>query len=79
MSKTINILYFGAIAERTGKQNEEISVDMIKDRTIEAFVTATYPSLKDMSFTIAVDGMIGAELDTELSKEIALLPPFAGG
>lgn len=79
MSRTINIVYFGAIAERTGRQKEEISVDLIKDRTIVAFVTTTYPSLQDMSFTIAVDGMIGAELDPELSKEIALLPPFAGG
>ncbi len=79
MSRTIKIIYFGVIAERTGKQEEEIPVDLIKDRTIESHITAEYPSLEQMSFTVAIDGMIGAALDPENSKEIALLPPFAGG
>jgi molybdopterin synthase sulfur carrier subunit len=73
------ITYFGQIVEVTGKRKETLNVE---NETVEGCLQklyALYPDLKDISFKIAQDHVF-VNSSTKLSgKELALLPPFAGG
>lgn len=80
---SLELHYFGWIAERTGVQGEELelgtaySVAELRDRLMER-----YPALRGMSFRIACDReLVQNETGTLLSEsaEIALLPAYAGG
>jgi molybdopterin converting factor small subunit len=74
------LLYFGQIAEKTGKQTEfkEHSLDLL---SLVKEINATYALLED-SYKIAVNKKIislATTLPLNLSDEIAFLPPFSGG
>ncbi len=77
---SIEVKYFGMIEELVGKSSESID----KTRFLNASSTSKdifielYPQLMGISFQIAVDKALNREVTNE-SKEIALLPPFAGG
>ncbi|MCF0059629.1 MoaD/ThiS family protein [Dyadobacter sp. CY356] len=78
---SINILYFGMLAEISGQANEHLAgkenmtVNDLKGQLFEK-----YPEMREKKFKIAVNQKIGDdETIIPLSAEIALLPPFAGG
>ena len=79
----MNVLinYFGLIAEHLEKTSEEIAIQTTEDTIdLRVFFETRYPVLKNLSYKIAVNQEFKERLDvaTEV-KEIALLPPFAGG
>lgn len=76
---TLNIKYFGMLAELTGCDSETLSFSKgtIFDLMGELFIK--YPLLKEKEFQVAQNKIIVSK-NTEVSNtEIALLPPFAGG
>ena len=77
----VEVKYFGMIAEKLGKQMEEISLhNDKKEIDLKVFFQTTYPELKDLTYQIAVDHNFRTVISSQESvKEIALLPPFAGG
>ena len=77
---SIEVKYFGMIEELVGKSSESIDIKRFLDvnSTSKDIFIQLYPQLKGVSFQIAVDKALNNEVTNE-SKEIALLPPFAGG
>ena len=75
----IRILYFGALSEITGKQ-EELAEFNGSLKNLIASVIKDNPGLVEKRFSIAVNQEIYNE-DKLLSEgdEVALLPPFSGG
>jgi len=75
----IKILYFGALSEVAGKQEEEIRVSGNINDLLQS-LKDKYPSLKDFQFSVAVNQEIssGVKLLSD-GDEVALLPPFTGG
>ena len=74
----MEVLLFGIIAEKAGKERMTIaaaSMPELRERLLNEL-----PFLGSLSYAIAVDRRIVRE-DRSLSgsEEIALLPPFAGG
>ena len=76
---TINVKYFGMIAEITNCENEDI---LFSENTVSDFLNLIYqkyPSLKNKVFQVAQNQEL-VSLDTIIKgNELALLPPFAGG
>lgn len=74
------MLFYGMIAERIGRSEDEVSQELFRaDRVNYANILKdVYPELKGLTFQVAVDRSLEAEIN-EQTKEIALLPPFAGG
>ena len=75
----IKVKYFGMIAERLNNLEETLEFPS-EDLHLKTYFNQLYPQLNDIQYTIAVD----KELKTSLTpnqevREIALLPPFAGG
>ncbi len=79
MDHKINIVYFGQIAEGTGKQSEMIEAKELHNKSVREFLNQQYPGIDQYAFTIAVDNKISEICDPENTREIAVLPPFAGG
>ena len=77
---SIEVKYFGMIEELVGKSYESIDNTQFLNAssTSKDILIQLYPQLKGISFQIAVDKALNKEVTNE-SKEIALLPPFAGG
>ena len=76
---TLNIKYFGVIAEITQCHEEvfEFSKSSIDDLLTILF--DKYPEIKIKDFQVAMNNEIVTK-DSIISKsEIALLPPFSGG
>ncbi len=77
----IAVKYFGAIAEKTKSQGEEISFSGLPLHQLVASLEQKY-QLNELAFSVAVNQKIVQDLDNyELKSNdiIALLPPFAGG
>jgi molybdopterin synthase sulfur carrier subunit len=77
----IEVKYFGAIAEKTKSQGEEIS---FSNRPLSDLLSALEQKyqFKELSFSIAVNQKIiqnTADYKLKSNDIIALLPPFAGG
>lgn len=78
---TINILYFGMLAEITGLASEIWQLkDGLTVGDLKREIGDKYPSIRDKKFKVAVNQQIGDD-GTKIStqSEVALLPPFAGG
>ena len=74
----VKVLYFGMIAERIGKHEE--MVELVQTNSLRAYFCELYPQLEEMSFQVAINQEIKDSINkSEEVKEIALLPPFAGG
>jgi len=75
----LKILFFGALSEITGKQEEEITLKGDLQAVLE-YLKQKYPALSENPFSIAVNQEISGE-NKVLSDgdEVALLPPFTGG
>lgn len=78
---SINIKYFGSVAEATGKDQE--SMELPAPTTVHAIneaLKAQYGNLGKLKYRIAVNQELVAEQhEVNNNDELALLPPFAGG
>ncbi|WP_299222165.1 MoaD/ThiS family protein [uncultured Aquimarina sp.] len=77
----LKVLYFGMIAEATGRKEEVILLQSGSTiDQLENLLKDKYENLQHLSFKVAIDKEISAN-DTLLNphNEIALLPPFSGG
>lgn len=75
----LTIKYFGLIAEITQCEEESISFSGKFISDLVPILYDKYPNLKEKDFQVA-QGQELVPVETEVSgKEIALLPPFAGG
>jgi len=75
----INILFFGRLADITGKGN--ISLENIADTNdLNQKLQNLYPELSNLNYLTAVEKEVITE-NTKLQDNmtIALLPPFSGG
>ena len=75
----IPIKYFGLIAEITQCENETIN---FSKSSLSEFLTQLYikyPGLKEKEFQVAQDQELISNETLLTGKELALLPPFAGG
>ena len=75
----IPIKYFGLIAEITQCENETIN---FSESSLSEFLTQLYikyPGLKEKEFQVAQDQELISNETLLTGKELALLPPFAGG
>ena len=75
----ISIKYFGLIAEITQCDHEtfNFSESSLNELLAELFIK--YPLLKEKEFQVAQDQELISKETVLTGKEIALLPPFAGG
>lgn len=76
----VNIKYFGAIAEKTGRYDELIDVsEPIDSSSISEVLKAKY-GLHDLTYRLSVNRkLVDERIEIKENDEIALLPPFAGG
>ena len=76
---TLNIKYFGVIAEITQCHEEvlEFSKSSVDDLLNVLF--DKYPEIKIKDFQVAMNNEIISRNSIVSEPEIALLPPFAGG
>ena len=77
----IAVKYFGAIAEKTKSQGEEIS---FSDLSLQHLLTSLEEKyqLGQLSFSVAINQKIVQDTANYILKSndiVALLPPFAGG
>ncbi len=76
----VKMLFFGPLAERLGEREIEVALEQGTTGTqlIERFELSDF---LDSGLRVAIDGQIGASLDTPLrdSCEVAFLPPVSGG
>ncbi|MGV6862175.1 MAG: MoaD/ThiS family protein [Putridiphycobacter sp.] len=76
----IKVKYFGLIAELLKKEAEELMFENQKVVDLKSFFLNRYPALAKTEFMVAVNQTISSEVKINSDiKEIALLPPFAGG
>ena len=76
---TINVKYFGLIAEITTCENERI---LFTKKNVSEFLELLYlkyPSLKNKDFQVAQNQELVSQDALISGHELALLPPFAGG
>ena len=78
---SIQVTYYGMLAEIAGQANEVWNAD--ESLTVGEFreqILVKYPALRDKKFKVAVDQKIAQDyVSIDHASEIALLPPFAGG
>lgn len=76
---TINIKYFGQIAEVTQVEYEQFDFNKNSVSELIEVLFNKYPELKTKDFKVALNQEL-VDVDTQITGgEIALLPPFAGG
>ncbi len=75
----MKIIFFGQLAEVTGKSEMELNDVADTDALLKKLVT-DFPKLKDLKILVSVDRKITKEnVKLQNGSEVALLPPFAGG
>lgn len=75
----INVLFFGQVADITGK--DILKIPVVKNTNgLNQLLEKTYPVLKSIKYSIAVNKKVIQE-NTALHNEdtVAILPPFSGG
>ena len=77
--KKIKVLFFGALSEIAGKQEEEIALEGKLDDLL-SIIKEKYPATSDINFNVAINQEVNAsKKDLSEGDEVALLPPFTGG
>ena len=77
--KNIKVLFFGALSEVAGQQEEVFAVSGKLDELLN-LVKKKYPDIAGMNFSAAINQEInGAKNTLSDGDEVALLPPFTGG
>ena len=77
----VKVTYFGMIAEALGKAEEEIEFNVSsKEVDFKLFFNSLHEKLSEINYSVAVNQEFKEKsiIDATI-KEIALLPPFAGG
>ncbi len=75
----IKVLYFGVIADITGKQEDSFS-EFASVKNLLNFLENRFPDLKRSKYQISVNQEIKKEeFIFNNNDEVALLPPFSGG
>jgi sulfur-carrier protein len=76
----IKILFFGSVAEVTGK-TEQLEKESQPVKELIGKLEQQYPALKGRKFKVSVDKKIINDQDTVIPEnaEVAILPPFSGG
>lgn len=79
--QTIPVRFFGLIAEKIGTTVTEIEIPEQKEPlNLRTFLNNHFPILEKLSYKIALDLELKDELNPgQAPKQIAILPPFAGG
>ena len=75
----LKIKYFGLLAEITHCQEESIEFSGSTILELRENLYQKYPDLKNKNFQVAQDQVLVENQSLVTEKEIALLPPFAGG
>jgi len=77
----VHIKYFGAIAEKTGKEQEDVDMNLIGTELLDlkTYCLEKYEGLAELSFQLAVNQSLMENGVLNQGDEIAFLPPFAGG
>ena len=78
---SINIKYFGMVAEAANKDIEIINInESVTVGELKNVILQKHQKLKKLDFQIALNLTIAGKDDKVNDKdELALLPPFAGG
>lgn len=76
----VKVKFFGMIAEKLEMESTQVDIERFTatDLNYSEVFKQVFPVLKDMTFQVAVDMNLNGII-SESTKEIALLPPFAGG
>lgn len=75
----VEVKYFGMLAEITGCDSEQIAVSSSKIAGLKEILLSKYPDFKNKDFRIAQNQDLVTDTTLLTGKEIAILPPFAGG
>ncbi len=75
----LTIKYFGLLAETTHCNEEELEFSGATISELREALYKKYSLLADKDFQIAQDQTLVSDESNISNKEIALLPPFAGG
>lgn len=75
------VKYFGMIGEKLNRTSDLIhwETDLLHPEDLQKSFITKFPELSNMTFKVAVDGVITNSLSSTEIHTIALLPPFAGG
>ena len=76
----VKMLFFGPLAESMGEREIEVAA-LHGSTAMDLIDRFRLTPMLDSGLRVAIDGVIGADLDTKLSdaSEIAFLPPVSGG
>ncbi|WP_258105716.1 MoaD/ThiS family protein [Marinoscillum sp. MHG1-6] len=77
----VSVKYFGMIAEKTGKEIEQISFEEVGNHLtdLKTYCEKSYPGMGDIKYQIAINKCLGSKEVLQEGDEVAFLPPFAGG
>lgn len=75
----MEIKYFGMLAEITGKDRETLDISGVTVAEVKKQLHRTYPELAQKGYQVAIDQELVTDDNPATGKEMALLPPFAGG
>lgn len=75
------VKYFGMISEKLNRTSDLIylETDLLYPEDLQKSFMSKFPELSNMTFKVAVDGVITNRISSKEIHTIALLPPFAGG
>lgn len=81
MNGTITIRYFGLLAEHTGQAMENLRFPSgTSVGEVRAILCEKHPTLRGLHYRFAVDSALCSDDHViDGCRELALLPPFAGG
>lgn len=80
MNDACEILFFGMLAEKLNVSKSTINLnDLIDEDDLYISMITLFPDLKNMTFKVAVNGVVTNKLPQLDIFTLALLPPFAGG
>ena len=75
----VKVLLFGIFSEKFESSSQYFE-DITSTNDLLSKMHGMYPTLKDMSYTIAVNQhIINKNTKLDDGDEVALMPPFAGG
>jgi molybdopterin converting factor subunit 1 len=77
----VTIKYFGAIAEQTGVQEEQLNLAEVGTNLndLREHCLKKYSGISELSFQLAVNQELEKATELKDGDEVAFLPPFAGG
>lgn len=75
------VKYFGMISEKLNRTYDliHLETDLLYPEDLQKSFKNKFPELSNMTFKVAVDGVITNSIPSNEIHTIALLPPFAGG